>query len=80
METLHYADDRASPRTTPLAPGMRLMREWHNTVHVVTTDEDRQIHWNGRTWRSLSEIARTITGTGWSGPTFFGLHTGKATA
>ena len=69
-----------SPRTTPLAPGMRLVREWHGTVHVVTIDEDRQIHWNGRTWRSLSEIARTITGTRWSGPAFFGLRSGKAAA
>ncbi len=70
----------ASPRAIPLAPGMRLVREWHGTAHVVTIDEARQIHWNGKTWKSLSEIARVITGTRWSGPAFFGLKTRKAAA
>jgi len=70
----------ASPRAMPLAPGMRLVREWHGTAHVVTVDEDRQIHWNGKTWNSLSEIARAITGTRWSGPAFFGLKTRTAAA
>lgn len=64
----------------PLVPGMRLVREWHGTVHVVTVHEDGGIHWNGRSWRSLSEIARTITGTRWSGPAFFGLKATKAPA
>jgi hypothetical protein len=59
--------------STQLAPGMRLVREWHGVAHVVTIDEDGAIRWNGRVWRSLSEIARTITGTRWSGPAFFGL-------
>jgi hypothetical protein len=59
---------------------MRLVREWHGTVHVVTVDEDGSIHWNGRSWRSLSEIARTITGTRWSGPAFFGLKGPKLAA
>ncbi|KHK92647.1 DUF2924 domain-containing protein [Novosphingobium malaysiense] len=58
---------------TQLAPGMRLVREWQGTVHVVTVDETGAIHWNGRAWRSLSAIARAITGTRWSGPAFFGL-------
>jgi len=53
---------------------MRLMREWNGTLHVVTIDEDGSIVWNGRTWKSLSEVARTITGTRWSGPAFFGLR------
>ena len=42
---------------------MRLLREWNGSVHVVTVDEAKVIHWNGRTWRSLSEVARAITGT-----------------
>lgn len=70
----------ACPRAMPLAAGMRLVREWHGTVHVVTVDEEKTIHWNGRTWHSLSEIARTITGTRWSGPAFFGLTNRKASA
>jgi len=59
---------------------MRLVREWHGTVHVVTVDETGALHWNDREWRSLSEIARTITGTRWSGPAFFGLKQRKAAA
>lgn len=66
-------------RTQRTRPGMRLVREWNGTLHTVTIDEDGTIHWNERTWNSLSEIARTITGTRWSGPAFFGLkHKRKA--
>lgn len=54
-------------------PGLRLVREWSGKTHVVIVDDDGAIHWNGRRWRSLSEIARVITGTRWSGPVFFGL-------
>lgn len=63
----------AKTRTSDVQPGMRLLREWNGSVHVVTVDEAKVIHWNGRTWRSLSEVARAITGTRWSGPAFFGL-------
>jgi len=54
--------------------GMRLTREWNGAVHVITIGEDRVIRWNDREWRSLSEVARAITGTRWSGPAFFGLR------
>ena len=63
----------AKTRTSDVQPGMRLVREWNGAVHVVTVDEAKLIHWNGKTWRSLSEVARAITGTQWSGPAFFGL-------
>lgn len=56
------------------APGTRLVREWNGVLHSVLIDEEGEIHWNGRTWRSLSEVARAITGTRWSGPVFFGLR------
>ena len=52
---------------------MRLVREWNGTVQVVEVDESNTIRWNGRAWGSLSEVARAITGTRWSGPAFFGL-------
>ena len=68
---------RGATRTAPAKPGMRLVREWGGRVHVVIIDEgagDAQvIRWDGREWRSLSEVARAITGTRWSGPAFFGL-------
>ena len=63
----------AKTRTSPVAPGMRLVREWQGRAHVVTIGEDQVIRWNEREWRSLSEVARAITGTRWSGPAFFGL-------
>ena len=40
---------------------------------MVTIGEDKVIRWNDREWGSLSEVARAITGTRWSGPAFFGL-------
>jgi hypothetical protein len=61
-------------------PGMRLVREWNGVLHTVTIDEDGLIHWQGKTWRSLSEVARAITGTRWSGPVFFGLRQRRAAA
>ncbi len=52
--------------------GTRLVREWHGRTHVVDV-LDRGILYEGRTYRSLSEVARAITGARWSGPRFFGL-------
>lgn len=63
----------AKTRTTAVAPGMRLVREWNGRAHVVVVGDDGIIRWDDREWRSLSEVARAITGTRWSGPAFFGL-------
>lgn len=63
----------AKTKTSPVAAGMRLVREWNGKAHVVTVGEDKVIRWNDREYRSLSEVARAITGTRWSGPAFFGL-------
>ncbi|APE28049.1 DUF2924 domain-containing protein [Aurantiacibacter gangjinensis] len=60
--------------TRDLKPGMRLAREHGGKVHVVTIGDAGEIIWNGRQWNSLSEVARAITGTRWSGPAFFGLR------
>jgi hypothetical protein len=65
--------ERGKTRTRSAEAGMRLVRAWNGRTHVVTVGEDRVIRWNGREWRSLSEVARAITGTRWSGPAFFGL-------
>lgn len=63
----------ARTSTAPATAGLRLVREWRGKAHVVTVGEDKVIRWNDREWRSLSEVARAITGTRWSGPAFFGL-------
>jgi hypothetical protein len=66
--------------TSPARPGMRLVREWNGTAHIVTIGEGGVIRWNEREWNSLSEVARAITGTRWSGPAFFGLKQKKVAA
>jgi hypothetical protein len=63
----------AKTTTRAAQPGMRLVREWNGTAHIVIIGDDNVIRWNEREWRSLSEVARAITGTRWSGPAFFGL-------
>lgn len=81
-KTLQALDQLAAGKTEtrPAQAGMRLMREWNGKVHVVTIDEDGIIHWNDRSWKSLSAVARAITGTRWSGPAFFGLKKRKEAA
>ena len=53
-------------------PGTRLIREYDGVQHVVTVRAD-DLEYEGRPYRSLSAIARHITGTRWNGWTFFGL-------
>lgn len=66
---------RAAPDSTlPASSGQRLVREWNGVEHTVDITEAGYL-WNGKTWRSLSAIAREITGTKWSGPRFFGVQT-----
>ncbi len=59
-------------------PGTRLSRSWQGKLHIVTVTEEHRFHWQGKDWASLSVIARTITGTRWSGPAFFGTRARKA--
>jgi DUF2924 family protein len=57
-------------------PGTRLIREWNGRTHTVMVEDDG-FSYAGRTYRSLSVVARAITGARWSGPRFFGLATKK---
>ena len=72
-KTLERDGDVTRSRVTRLKPGAKLMREWHGKTHTVVVLEDG-FEWRGKPWRSLSVIARTITGMHWSGPRFFGLN------
>jgi hypothetical protein len=56
----------------PIKPGTRIVREWNGRTHHVEVLPDG-FRWNEETYRSLSSIAKTITGSHWSGPRFFGL-------
>lgn len=66
----------AAPTAT-IKPGTRLLREWHGVTYEVLVLENG-VQCNGAHYRSLSEVARTITGTKWSGPLFFGLKKKRA--
>jgi hypothetical protein len=55
-----------------LSPGSHLVREWNGRRYQVEVIEDG-FRMDGRTWSSLSAIAKHITGATWSGPRFFGL-------
>lgn len=59
-------------------PGTRLSRSWQGKLHIVTVTEEQKFNWQGKDWDSLSVIARTITGTRWSGPAFFGTRERRA--
>jgi hypothetical protein len=61
----------------PIA-GTRLLREWQGVEHVVTVTADG-FEWQGRPYKSLSAIARAITGTRWNGWVFFGLKSRRQT-
>ena len=61
----------ADPRN-PM-PGTRLIREWEETEHTVTVLGDGY-DLAGRKFKSLSAVAKAITGTSWNGFRFFGLR------
>lgn len=72
-KTMERDGDIGRARVSRLKPGARLVREWRGQIHTVIVLEDG-FEWRGKRWRSLSVIAREITGAHWSGPRFFGLN------
>jgi len=74
-ESLRFLDSLARHGSSPrrqLKPGTVLVRDYQGQRHTVTVARNG-FDWQGTTYPSLSAIARTITGTAWSGPRFFGL-------
>ena len=74
--TMSDGGDLVRSRAVRLRQGAKLVREWQGQMITVLVLEDG-FEWQGRRWRSLSMIAREITGTRWSGPRFFGIDKGK---
>ena len=64
-------EGRIRPRPE-LKPGTRLVREWQGRTYEVLVLDDG-LSWQGTSYRSLSALARKITGPAWSGPLFIGL-------
>ena len=69
---------RAKPREFDFAPGTILLREWGEREHRVTVTAEGLFEYQGRNFKSLTAVARHITGAHWSGPLFFGLSKGGA--
>jgi hypothetical protein len=70
-EEIHANQKITTPPAT-IKSGTRLIREWRGKIHEVMIVEEGVL-FQGRQYRSLSEVARLITGVKWSGPLFFGL-------
>jgi len=69
---------RAKPREFHFAPGTVILREWGEREHRVTVNAEGRFEYEGHTFKSLTAVARHITGQHWSGPLFFGLGKGGA--
>jgi hypothetical protein len=67
------ARGRSNPSPGTLKTGTRLYRSWRGVTQEVLVLDGRY-SWRDKTYASLSEVARAITGTRWSGPRFFGLR------
>jgi hypothetical protein len=62
----------AGAARAPLKPGVRLVRDWHGEAHIVLVLADG-FAYRGQRYRSLTQIAKAMTGVHWSGPRFFGV-------
>jgi hypothetical protein len=75
LEVADAARSKSSAKPAPpirIRPGTKLIRVWQNRTHTVTA-LDEGFEWQGKRYRSLSQIARTMTGTRWNGLVFFGV-------
>jgi hypothetical protein len=83
LERIATDADQGSLKSLPrsdgdqIKPGAVLVREWQGTDHHVMALSEG-FAWKGQVYRSLSEVARAITGTSWNGPRFFGLRAKEA--
>ncbi len=85
LKAAHGSGKNSSSRgkTSPSAlvkPGTRFVREWQNEVHEVQAIDTGDFVYRGKMYRSLSLIAKAITGTHQSGPRFFGIGRTESSA
>ena len=75
VKTTRRLKQIAAGKTLPSTakPGSHLVREWNGRTYQVEVVEGGYVM-DGKTWRSLSAIAKHITGAHWSGPRFFGVQ------
>ena len=72
--TLKRKAQIADPRNPVV--GTKLIREWDGVAHTVTVLKEG-FEWGGKRYKSLSAVARAVTGTRWNGYRFFGLRERK---
>ena len=72
LRKLRKAAGEPETATKSAGKGTRLIREWNGKRYTVDVTSDGYV-WRSKTWRSLSAIAKEITGVKWSGPRFFGV-------
>jgi Protein of unknown function (DUF2924) len=77
LGALYRRDPKAKTNSLPtehqsIKPGTRLLRQWNGKTHQVMVIEGG-FEYDGERYKSLSAVARLITGTRWSGPLFFGI-------
>ena len=79
LDAMADALDPKAPKQRNDKPvvGTQLIREWKGVEQRVTVVANG-FEWQGRRFKSLSAVARAITGTRWNGPAFFGLRSGKS--
>jgi hypothetical protein len=78
-QAFEKGSDPTAARAPRIRPGTRLVRQWGDQVYLVNVRTDGY-EYQGARYQSLSEIARLITGTRWSGPLFFGIKRESANA
>ncbi len=76
-DRLRRGEELISCSRPSLKPGTRLVRQWQGSVHHVFVLDDGY-EFDARRFSSLTQVATAITGTHWSGPTFFGLKKRKS--
>jgi hypothetical protein len=69
---LRRGDADAAGVARKIRPGTQMIRQWRDKTHTVTAVTDG-FEWNGEIYKSLSAVARQITGTNWNGYAFFGI-------
>jgi Protein of unknown function (DUF2924) len=75
--TISGALARTAPRRAGLPPGSTLTRLWRDQEIRVRVLDDGQFEWSGVPYRSLTAVAKAVTGAHWNGRLFFGLANGK---
>jgi len=72
LKAIAHGDVAKTPSAASIKPGTHLIREWNGRTYQVEATKEGYVL-DGTTYRSLSAIAKKITGAHWSGPRFFGL-------